>query len=452
MVSADNLNFDVLELIFSFLANKDLPNVALVSRSFYTAVLPRLYRILPFKQSHAKRYPKIVSPFDAVLAHPGLAVHVRQVDLQCVPLYKSNPHSVFLRDCTRTLALCTNLQTFRCSVPSFPCFLPSLENKPRLTSMRINGFLTTKQVELLLQLTSLESLVVDSASWTLIDALPRWAASLKETLESLTLYVAPDLNETVLKSTILELTRLRALHVVGCQNIDHIAVLHLTEHTPLLESLALTATDSTCPLTIANPTLTHLQHLAIDGRWHQSPSNMHTVLAAIMRHVNAAGPLLTSFVLRVPDRAKTQLTTSMLKPVLDAHAATLRTLSFIDCALGLDSVAHICNLCNVLQRLEIGFPAMDTLGQVGFTNTIARSFSLRVLVDLSSHSHGPQAHKLTLTPEGVKNFMSNVRNLRTIITDGRVWTGQRNAVGEMEVSFERHALRQSMHWFMPRKY
>ena len=56
---------------------------------------------------------------------------------------------------------------------------------------------------------------------------------------------------------------------------------------------------------------------------------------------------------------------------------------------------------------------------------IARSFSIRVLVDLNSHNHGPQSHKLTLSPDGVKNFMSNVRNLRTIITDGRLWTVSR---------------------------
>ncbi|KAL1742302.1 hypothetical protein HDZ31DRAFT_66109 [Schizophyllum fasciatum] len=452
MVSADNLHFDVLELIFAFLASKDLPNVALVSRSFNAAVLPHLYRVLPFRQFHAKQYNRVISPFAAILAHPDLAVHVRQVDLQCVPLYKTGyPHPVFIRQCTQALALCANLQTFRCSVTSFPCFIPSLANKTRLASLRMNASLTTPQVEQLLKITTLVSLVVDSATWTILDGLPRWAKSLGDTLESLTIFMAPDLNEPVLRSSVLELSRLRALHVVGCQKIDHIALLNLTEHTPLLESLALTATDSTCPLTTSEHTLTNLRHLAIDGRWHQSSSNMTIVLSAIMNHINASAPMLTSFVLRLPERGKTQLSLPLIKPVLDTHTGTLRTLSFIDCAVGLDIVAHICQTCPVLQRLEIGFPVMDPLGQVAFTSMVARSFSIRVLVDLNSHSHGPQVQKLTLSPDGVKNFMSNVRNLRTIITDGRVWTGQRVG-GEMKVSFERQVVRQrqSTIWFMPR--
>ncbi|KAI5891276.1 uncharacterized protein SCHCODRAFT_02628600 [Schizophyllum commune H4-8] len=452
MVSADNLNFDVLELIFAFLASKDLPNVALVSRSFNAAVLPQLYRVLPFRQFHAKRHDVVMSPFAAVLAHPDLAIHVRQVDIQCIPLYKTGyPHPVFLRQCTQALALCTNLQTFRCSIPSFPSFILSLEDKPRLTTLRMHGSLTTCQVERLLRINTLVSLVVDTATWTILDALPRWAESMEDSLENLTIFMAPDLNEGVLRSTVLSLTRLRSLHVVGCQKIDHNALLNLTEHTPLLESLALTATDSTCPLSTADHTLANLRHLAIDGRWHQSSSNMLTVLNTIMDHINAAAPTLTSFVLRFHERSKTQLTLPLLKPILDAHKNTLRTLSFIECTVGLDLVAHICNVCPIIQRLEIGFPAMDPLGQVAFTSMIARSFSIRVLVDLNSHNHGPQSHKLTLSPEGVKNFMSNVRNLRTIITDGRVWTGQRIG-GEMKVSFERQAVRQktSSFWFMPR--
>jgi hypothetical protein len=48
MVSADNLNLDVLELIFAHLAGKDLASVALVSRSFLSGAIPRLYRTILF--------------------------------------------------------------------------------------------------------------------------------------------------------------------------------------------------------------------------------------------------------------------------------------------------------------------------------------------------------------------------------------------------------------------
>lgn len=61
MVSADNLNLDVLELIFANLGDsgKDLASVALVSRSFFAAVIPRLYCSLVFGLSQSKRYPKV---------------------------------------------------------------------------------------------------------------------------------------------------------------------------------------------------------------------------------------------------------------------------------------------------------------------------------------------------------------------------------------------------------
>ena len=59
MVSADNLNLDCLDLIFSYLYGNDLVSVSLVSRSFLAGVIPRLYRSLVFKLNQAKRYPAV---------------------------------------------------------------------------------------------------------------------------------------------------------------------------------------------------------------------------------------------------------------------------------------------------------------------------------------------------------------------------------------------------------
>ena len=56
MVSADNLNYDVLGMIFSHLVGNDLVAVSLVSWSFYAAVTPRIYRTLFFRQGQAKKY------------------------------------------------------------------------------------------------------------------------------------------------------------------------------------------------------------------------------------------------------------------------------------------------------------------------------------------------------------------------------------------------------------
>ncbi len=61
MVSADNLNQDVLELIMTFLPNTGLAGIALVSRSFYAAIIPKLYRVISFRASHATRFPRVGS-------------------------------------------------------------------------------------------------------------------------------------------------------------------------------------------------------------------------------------------------------------------------------------------------------------------------------------------------------------------------------------------------------
>jgi hypothetical protein len=85
MVSADNLNLDVLELIFEYLFGNDLPSVALVSRSFLSGVIPRLYCEVTYRLSHSKRYPKVsrmpVCPFVTPIltrSAPRLCPHLPQ--------------------------------------------------------------------------------------------------------------------------------------------------------------------------------------------------------------------------------------------------------------------------------------------------------------------------------------------------------------------------------------
>ena len=63
MVSADNLNLDVLEDIFSFLSGNDLPSVALVSRSFLAAVIPRLYHSISYRIRQMKGYDSVIPIF-----------------------------------------------------------------------------------------------------------------------------------------------------------------------------------------------------------------------------------------------------------------------------------------------------------------------------------------------------------------------------------------------------
>jgi hypothetical protein len=56
------------------------------------------------------------------------------------------------------------------------------------------------------------------------------------------------LNRTVLQQTVKHLPKLRELQVVGCLGVSHVDVLSVTEHTPLLEALALTVMESVSSL------------------------------------------------------------------------------------------------------------------------------------------------------------------------------------------------------------
>lgn len=64
MVSADNLPYDVLPLIFHYLSSgTDLVSVSLVSKSFSSGVLPLLYETINVRMDMAKRLSSVSLPF-----------------------------------------------------------------------------------------------------------------------------------------------------------------------------------------------------------------------------------------------------------------------------------------------------------------------------------------------------------------------------------------------------
>lgn len=97
MVSAENLNLDVLELIFAHLSGHDLTSVSLVSRTFFAGAIPTLYRNITYRLKEAKAYDtvrlldietrtlidhfgwQVMSPFAVLLQHKSLANHVRTI-------------------------------------------------------------------------------------------------------------------------------------------------------------------------------------------------------------------------------------------------------------------------------------------------------------------------------------------------------------------------------------
>ncbi|KAJ7643449.1 hypothetical protein DFH06DRAFT_1283474 [Mycena polygramma] len=460
MVSADNVNLDVLELIFAYLSGNDLPSVALVCRSFFAGVIPTLYSTLLFRFSHAKRYPAVISPFAVVSAHPEFAIHVRHVDIRTIPVVKTQYNPKFLLECTHALDLCPNIISFRCSINALTPFIAPLAQKDRLHELRIHANLTTDQSMRLVNLTKIQHLTLDFPSWNVLNLLPKWTAALQNNLTSLTLFMANELNEIVLESALIELPGLLGLHVIGCPRVDHVSILNLISHTPLLESLSMTTGESNRipPSPPAPLVLPHLRHLALDARAARAlglnpvdaAGTPVAILTAIFASVSASARL-SSFVLKLPD-PQMPIPRALVQQLVSTHAPTLRNVSFIECALGtggeLTVLALLCAGCTHLERLEVRLPVREL---TPFTLALAKSRTLRTLVDVDdSHTRAGPA----LAQHHVRDVMSCVPSIERIMSGGCVWIRRKDARGDLTIGLERRTTRPQvagMHWFMPRE-
>ncbi|KAJ7336823.1 hypothetical protein DFH08DRAFT_281163 [Mycena albidolilacea] len=450
MVSVSSVNLDVLELIFAYLSGNDLASIALVSRSFFAGVIPRLYSTLLFRASHSKRYPAVISPFAAIAAHPELAIHVRHVDIREIPNVKSHYNPKFLLECRRALEMCPNITSFRCSKNTVPPLIGALEKQDRLHDLRINASLTTDQSIKIIKLSKIRNLTLDFASWNLMNLLPQWTGTLRSNLITLTLFMANELNETVLGAALAELPGLLGLHIVGCAKVDHAAIFRLVTHTPLLESLSLTTGEASRPLSQPPSSLACLRNLAIDTRL-TPVGPMHppstSALSAILTYINASSPRLVSFIVKYPDR-QMAIPNSLIQQLITAHAPTLRNLSFIDCALGTtDSLTALCRACTQLERLEIWIPVRDL---TIFTVAISRSSTLRTLVGVGAHTHSPGP---SLAQDSVRVMMMGVPSLQKVVAgEGRIWTRRKDPRGHLAIGLERRPNHvAAIHWFMPRE-
>ncbi|TEB32632.1 hypothetical protein FA13DRAFT_1627875 [Coprinellus micaceus] len=450
MVSAENLNLDVLELIFAHLSGHDLTSVSLVSRTFFAGAIPTLYRNITYRLKEAKAHDTVMSPFAVLLQHKSLANHVRTIDLQAVP--KTNnlkiriqPHSTFMRDCRKAIELCTSLHTFRCTEPNVvPAFLMSLQNKPNLQSVRVNSNFTAEQAKLLTNLGNLNDVFLELASWNMVDALPRWTMGLQKALTSLVLYRTEELNETALELTLKELPELKGLHIVQCTRMDHVTILNLLAHTPNLEALSMTTFEKSRPIPTPLPPLPSLQHLAIDARYHMSPSPTPAILASLLEQLKLSAPTLSSFSIKLPER-KITVQHGFIEKLVDAYGYYLRKLAFLDCVLELKSIEKIAQDCEDLERLDVSIPIRESYA---FATAISAAQNLTTLVDIESHAqHGINP---SLNLEQVEYFIETVPSLRKVVSGRRIWIPGNVDDGDYSVKLDRRLpYRSRPSWFLP---
>lgn len=450
MVTADNLNLDVLELIFAFISGNDLVAVSSVSKSFLAGVIPCLYATVSFTAKHAKRYRPgggIMSPFLTLRNHPDLAVHVRYLDIHCAPFIAvGQVHPNFLSETADALQVCKNLTSFVCEPRILPALLGSLQGKERLQNVHIYAALTTMQGEMLQKITTLRSLTLDYPTWNVVDLLTRWAQSLQRTLSHLTIFMSQEVNGIFLEALLPLLPRLRGLHIIGCSKAPHTVVIKAaTTHTPSLKEFSFTIFENTPPPSLfCLPTITlpSLRHLAIDVR----PTS--DVTAVTMSSLFVSLTSLSTLVLKFADR-QLPVWSSVIDLIAPPSTVTvpLKRLALIDCAVSIDMVGKLSSRCKDLEMLEIPLPIKDIRA---FTTAISSLKELHTLTDVGdAHaSHGPRA---TLARNDVRYMMQACGNLKTIVSDGRMWTGHPDFFMGVTVTPQRYKANATQHWFSPLK-
>ncbi|KAI0791563.1 hypothetical protein BC629DRAFT_369775 [Irpex lacteus] len=451
MVSADNLNFDCLELIVSYLAGRDLYSVTHVSRSFLAAALPLLYRSLTFHLGNGKRYPKVMTAFDTVKLHPRLAVHVHHIDIRMVPMAPASTriHPQFLSSVIQTLERCINLKSLTCTPKdALPSLLTALSNLTSLESIRFNPHLSPEQGKYILSLKKLKSIALDGGSWNVLDLLPKWTLDLSTSLTSLVFSTVQELNEPILRGILQNLPNLQGLHVVACPKIEHVTILQSLVHTPKLEKLSFTAWDTrTVPQDM--PPLPCLRQLSIDSNIGVPPAvgDVTDQTPQIWRFMIAQTKTwpcqLSSIVLRISDRIT--LPTSLVKGLLDGHAATLNSITLINCEIDTPSLKSLAQRCARLEKLAAKVPIRDI--EV-FADALSHSQSLRMIYDITeTHvTHGAPF----LATSNVRTLGEIITPLVTVMSYGRTWSFDKSKPWRCDVRLEKRKNPNPSYWFLPR--
>jgi hypothetical protein len=102
-----------------------------------------------------------------------------------------------------------------------------------------------------------------------------------------------------------------------------------------------------------------LHNLAIDTRLSPVLPNSSPILSAILTYIGTSAPHLVSFVIKYPDR-QMAVPAALIQQLITGHAHTLKTISLIDCAIGItDLLTALCKECVQLERLEVSIPLRD---------------------------------------------------------------------------------------------
>ncbi|KLO11469.1 hypothetical protein SCHPADRAFT_998875 [Schizopora paradoxa] len=426
MFSLGDLPGDLLTSIFEFVDEEDLPNIAVVNRSFNEAATPFLYRTISYDSKDRAK-----TPISTLNENRHLASHVQHFAIESLPSRHGRGHSLDahhydVRECVQILELCNGLRRFRvdsgCSTWQIRTFLPVLLRKALLQDVELLCASVITEQDDILTLTSLRNLrriALKEPSWQLINKLPGWANSLRKSLRSVEITSSDCLNSEVLEDIIVHLPDLKELKIMSCFKINHDDILDMTKHTPLLENLNLTVwLNPGTNQSVNVGDIGHLRYLTLDMKNGSDKTHCTPYWKGFLTGIRKLGSRLRGLTLH-PLR-KVIIGVSFVKHIRRTHGSSLSLLELRNVVVSSKVLGAICSNLSQLEELAL---TINGSSIVRFAEAFALSSSLRIIRNIPDRTSQSQT---TLNNHHVREIAKLAFSVTIIECQGRKWNIMRN--------------------------
>jgi len=227
-----------LELLPAIIQNvvqpRNLALFCLVNKTFCEFTRPFLYHTIAVSPEHHEE--KVIKIFRTLSSSPGLAKHVRKLEIRDVQEVPGGLHMDEIID-----YYCPGLENtvnLRCFIWTregalHPNILFSILKHPSLQELEINGnHPKNYEYTVLLRFTSLRRIKLITPSAHVVGILPAWLESLVDPLQSLTIVCgsAFAVTDALLEQVSRNLSGLDELHLTGCLRVTHEGLLNALRH------------------------------------------------------------------------------------------------------------------------------------------------------------------------------------------------------------------------------
>ncbi|KAG8820847.1 hypothetical protein FRC18_011570 [Serendipita sp. 400] len=439
MVSADNLPFDVLPLIFANVpGGKDLLSVALVSKSFNGAATPLIYGSITINVSVTKKLTKRAqSPFQTLLDRKDLDKFPRKLTITAVPLDRGRVSERFHIVLAMALPKLVNLSSFvfdaHLTVSFLPALLSNLATPSQLKELSLLADnLNPQQAKLLLHIGhrtkldrggSLQKLSLRSPSTCVLGVLPEWIERNRASMTSLSIKDSPSITSGFIQLLLGYTRYLTHLSLTQCPNLNHWLLMKTLETLPGLIKLQL-AIFTYSPSPGATYQLTCLKHLSLHFMG-SLPADSTPKLKATLSGFLAffATCTLESFMLESMDQIVLPVET--VKDWSSCLFGSLRCFNIVGVTILPDSLELLCRRTKLLEQICLDFePEMKARSSL-LLRALSKSESLQTITDSFDfryhHHQGAPGQPTRFTRPEVETIFAQISTLKRIINAGRCW-------------------------------